>query len=133
MSHFSSHLARLSGSCASLGMINNVSVLAVTREHLGVGPMLNSSVVPPHGQDDLGNLKSIFELDHLRESLSFLDTQCASSWVATRGAQLANLALKTVCRLKSGILYPNTSMRVNSSQTRNMLSPRVSSLAVLSM
>jgi|SRR6267154_1155581 len=33
-------------------------------------------VVPPHGQDDLRNLQSIFELEHLRESLSFLDTQC---------------------------------------------------------
>lgn len=33
-------------------------------------------IVPPHGQDDLRNLQSIFELEHLRESLSFLDTQC---------------------------------------------------------
>lgn len=31
--------------------------------------------LPPHGQDDLRNLQSIFELEHLRESLSFLDTQ----------------------------------------------------------
>ena len=94
--------------------------------------MLNPSVVPPHGQDDLGNLRSIFELDHLKETLSFLDTQCASSWVSTRGVQLANLALKTVCHLKSGILYPNTSTRVNSSHTRNTSSLQVSSLATLS-
>jgi regulator of nonsense transcripts 1 len=31
--------------------------------------------LPPHGQDDLQNLQSIFEVDHLRESLTFLDTQ----------------------------------------------------------
>jgi len=31
--------------------------------------------LPPHGQDDLGNLQSIFELNHLRDSLAFLDTQ----------------------------------------------------------
>ncbi|KAH9959578.1 P-loop containing nucleoside triphosphate hydrolase protein [Russula dissimulans] len=31
--------------------------------------------LPPHGQDDLGNLQSIFELDHLRDTLSFLNTQ----------------------------------------------------------
>jgi len=30
--------------------------------------------LPPHGQDDLGNLKSIFELDHLKDR-GFLDTQ----------------------------------------------------------
>jgi hypothetical protein len=34
--------------------------------------------VPPHAQDNLGNLQSIFELDHLRESVTFLDTQCES-------------------------------------------------------
>jgi len=34
-------------------------------------------VVPPHGQDDLQNLQSIFEIEHLRESCTFLDTQCA--------------------------------------------------------
>src|SRR6266852_680886 len=34
-------------------------------------------VVPPYGQDDLQNLQSIFELEHLRTSLTFLDTQCA--------------------------------------------------------
>jgi len=31
--------------------------------------------LPPHGQEDLSNLQSIFELDHLKESLKFLDTQ----------------------------------------------------------
>lgn len=31
--------------------------------------------LPPHGQDDLHNLQSIFELEHLRDSLSFLSTQ----------------------------------------------------------
>ena len=42
-------------------------------------PLLEIQVflVPPHGQDDLQNLQSIFEVDHLRESLSFLNTQCA--------------------------------------------------------
>lgn len=32
--------------------------------------------VPPHGQDDLKTLQSIFELDHLKASAEFLDTQC---------------------------------------------------------
>jgi hypothetical protein len=41
------------------------------------GPIRNPLIVPPHGQDDLGNLQSIFELDHLKEYRSFLDTQCA--------------------------------------------------------
>ncbi len=89
-------------------------------------------VVPPHGQDDLGNLKSIFELDHLKDSRGFLDTQCVyqvSMWCA----RLANLALKTVCHPKSGILYPNMCMMANSSQTRHMLSPRVLLPAILSM
>ena len=37
--------------------------------------------VPPHAQDNLGNLQSIFELDHLKKSVSFLDTQCESSFL----------------------------------------------------
>ena len=93
-------------------------------------PKLDFFVVPPHGQDDLGNLKSIFELDHLKDR-GFLDTQCVyqvSMWCA----RLANLALKTVCHPKSGILYPNMSTMANSSQTRNMLSPRVLLPAILS-
>jgi len=32
--------------------------------------------VPPHGQDDLKNLQSIFERAHLKESAVFLDIQC---------------------------------------------------------
>jgi hypothetical protein len=40
-------------------------------------PEIQRVVVPPHGQDDLRNLQSIFELKHLRDSLTFLDTQCA--------------------------------------------------------
>jgi hypothetical protein len=40
-------------------------------------PETQCFIVPPHGQDDLQNLQSIFELDHLRERLAFLDTQCA--------------------------------------------------------
>jgi AAA domain len=39
---------------------------------------LNVFQVPPHAQDNLGNLQSIFELEHLRESVTFLDTQCES-------------------------------------------------------
>ncbi|KAL0954952.1 hypothetical protein HGRIS_003885 [Hohenbuehelia grisea] len=31
--------------------------------------------LPPHGQEDLGNLRSIFELDHLKDDAIFLDTQ----------------------------------------------------------
>jgi superfamily I DNA and/or RNA helicase len=36
--------------------------------------------VPPHGQDDLKNLQSIFELDHLKASAVFLDTQCENQY-----------------------------------------------------
>jgi AAA domain len=39
---------------------------------------LNVLQVPPHAQDNLGDLKSIFELEHLSESVTFLDTQCES-------------------------------------------------------
>ncbi|KAI0250236.1 P-loop containing nucleoside triphosphate hydrolase protein [Lactifluus subvellereus] len=31
--------------------------------------------LPPHAQDNLGNLQSVFELDHLKESATRLDTQ----------------------------------------------------------
>jgi hypothetical protein len=34
--------------------------------------------VPPHGQEDLGNLQSIFERAHLKTSGVFLNTQCKS-------------------------------------------------------
>jgi hypothetical protein len=50
---------------------------SVSRCSIFALPETQRLVVPPHGQDDLGNLQSIFELEHLRESLSFLDTQCA--------------------------------------------------------
>lgn len=30
----------------------------------------------PYGQDDLGDLRSVFEIDHLRDRAIFLDTQC---------------------------------------------------------
>lgn len=33
-------------------------------------------LVAPFGQDDLGNLSSIFEMQHLRRDAMFLDTQC---------------------------------------------------------
>ena len=72
------------------------------------------SVVPPHGQDDLRNLQSIFELAHLKDSLTFLDTQCLYPVsMPVCSVQLANLALKIVCPLKLGTLYPNMSMTVN--------------------
>ena len=32
--------------------------------------------VPPYGQDDLGDLRSVFEIPHLRKHATFLDTQC---------------------------------------------------------
>lgn len=35
--------------------------------------------VAPYGQDDLGDLRSIFEVQHLRQRAVFLDTQCMSS------------------------------------------------------
>ena len=92
------------------------------------------SVVPPYGQDDLGNLQSIFELAHLKESLTFLDTQCLYLVsILTRSVQLANLALKIVCPLRLGTLYPNTSMTVDCSRTQATLSLPVSFPVVSSM
>lgn len=38
--------------------------------------VLKLVVVPPYGQEDLGDLKSIFEVSHLRTQVLFLDTQC---------------------------------------------------------
>lgn len=32
--------------------------------------------MPPHGQENIENLQSIFEVAHLRDSAIFLDTQC---------------------------------------------------------
>jgi hypothetical protein len=57
-------------------------------------PEIQLLLVPPHGQDDLQNLQSIFEVDHLRETFTFefLDTQCAYP-ISTRRASLAYLAL----------------------------------------
>ncbi|KAG1871934.1 hypothetical protein C8R48DRAFT_696208 [Suillus tomentosus] len=34
--------------------------------------------LPPHGQDDIQDLKSIFEVKHLKDRAIFLDTQCKS-------------------------------------------------------
>ena len=35
-------------------------------------------IVPPHGQGDLHDLQSIFEVSHLRKHALFLDIQCGS-------------------------------------------------------
>src|SRR5580692_6778795 len=100
MSHYSSHLARPCEIYASSEMINNVSYYFPTASPSVPKLNIQLFVVPPHGQDDLGNLQSIFELAHLRESLSFLDTQCLYH-VLTCGASqsvvtsfFANLALQ---------------------------------------
>ncbi|KAH9068366.1 AAA domain-containing protein [Lactarius deliciosus] len=37
--------------------------------------LANDKQLPPHGQDDLKNLQSIFEMAHLKTSAVFLDTQ----------------------------------------------------------
>ena len=44
-------------------------------------------IVAPYGQDDLGELPSIFEVEQLRKNAVFLDTQCmcgadARGWTA---------------------------------------------------
>ncbi len=40
--------------------------------------LIHLNLVPPHGQEDIQDLKSIFEVPHLREAQTyyFLDTQC---------------------------------------------------------
>ena len=45
------------------------------RKHLGTNLIL-STAVPPHGQEDITGLQSIFELTSLRKLALFLDTQC---------------------------------------------------------
>ena len=50
---------------------------SVSRCSITALPETQRFVVPPHGQDDLQNLQSIFEVEHLRKCLTFLDTQCA--------------------------------------------------------
>ena len=50
---------------------------SVSRYRIIALPKTQRIAVPPHGQDDLHNLQSIFEVKHLRESFSFLNTQCA--------------------------------------------------------
>lgn len=37
---------------------------------------LTSTIVAPYGQSDVKDLRSIFEVPHLRERAVFLDTQC---------------------------------------------------------
>ena len=51
-----------------------------------IGFILRNHIVPPHGQDDIQDLQSIFEVDHLTNQDStgkspfiFLDTQCKFS------------------------------------------------------
>src|ERR1700753_401874 len=39
----------------------------------------DSSVVAPHGQEEIPELRSVFELPHLMENAVFLDTQCTLS------------------------------------------------------
>ena len=36
-------------------------------------------LVPPYGQEDIPDLKSVFEVPHLRSGEIFLDTQCTSA------------------------------------------------------
>src|SRR6266403_78196 len=67
-SHSAKHYEKYALS-ETISSVSNCSDLAC--------PKTQRFVVPPHGQDDLRNLQSIFELEHLRESLTFLDTQCA--------------------------------------------------------
>lgn len=45
-------------------------------------------LVAPYGQDDLGNLRSIFEVKHLHHKVIFLDTQCKHRVVTSRRRKL---------------------------------------------
>ena len=72
MSRSSRRSVKPSAKCALSETTSNVS-----RYYIISLLAIQVFVVPPHGQDDLQNLQSIFEVDHLRESLTFLDTQCA--------------------------------------------------------
>ena len=70
-------------------MTNNVS----NRFGFGCCPVVFSRIsVSPHGQDDLGDLRSIFEVSHLRKHALFLNTQCVCLSSATDVIEL-NLRL----------------------------------------
>jgi AAA domain len=90
---------------------------------------LNLFQVPPHAQDNLLNLQSIFELTHLKESVTFLDTQCESP-IPARNALLIDRAFETVCRPKLVTSYPNMSTKEISSQTLVIGSSRARSRAI---
>lgn len=72
MSRSSRHSASRCGKYALSETTSSVSHYSIIAR-----PETQRTIVPPHGQDDLQNLQSIFEVEHLRESLAFLDTQCA--------------------------------------------------------
>jgi hypothetical protein len=80
-------------------------------------PGLTSFQVPPHDQDTLRDLESIFERGHLRSSVSFLDTQCEPPISASRqNTPLIDRAFKIVCHPKLVTLYLAMSMMDDSSQ-----------------
>jgi regulator of nonsense transcripts 1 len=77
--------------------------------------------VPPHGQEDLQDLQSIFEVSHLKKHMVFLDTQCLfvlflflniySYWILDRmPPQIGNIISAAVYddKLKSNPLHPVT-------------------------
>jgi hypothetical protein len=80
--------------------------------------ILHLYIVPPHGYDNLKDLRSIFDLDHLQASAIFLNTQCEN--LSSLGVYLLTHSYsrnsKTVCPLKLGILYLNESTKVGSSR-----------------
>jgi hypothetical protein len=107
MSHYSKPLVAVNcGSYALLEMTSNVC------PYYSISVQCSHFVVPPHGQDDLRNLESIFEVAHLKKSLTFLDTQCVYRITLMRSTQLANLALRSYAfsnwrfHISTGLRWP---------------------------
>jgi hypothetical protein len=48
----------------------------VPLENAAKGIHISPTVVPPFGQDDLKDLRSIFEVEHLQEHILLLNIQC---------------------------------------------------------
>lgn len=59
--------------CSSLSFLVMIIIYSLTYHWFSVAP---------YGQDNISNLRSIFEMPHLRDRAIFLDTQCASFFLS---------------------------------------------------
>jgi hypothetical protein len=63
--------------------------------------------VAPYGQDDLGNLESVFEKPHLVKRAYFLDTQCKLGCIiASADISFSHLDEQIACHMLSAVSSP---------------------------